>query len=163
MKGLPHGPPSRADNARACAQASRGDAHWVPSDNLAVLTSNPTLNALGKASPDNAQVLITTQRMIEKRLNAGPFSSASLFHYEGTPRAVRIWDESYLPGQTVTLNRDDVAFLFKPMRYTFPKLTDAIENLFSSLRDVADSTTMQLPNFAGDHEADINDILALFR
>jgi hypothetical protein len=100
--------------------------------------------------------------MIEKRLKTGPFSSASLFFYEGAPRAVRIWDESYLPGQTVTLNRDDVAFLFKPMRYSFPKLTDAIENLFSSLRDVADSTTMQLPNFAGDHEADINDILALF-
>jgi hypothetical protein len=26
-----------------------------------------------------------------------------------------------LPGQTVTLNRDDVAFLFKPMRFSFTK------------------------------------------
>jgi hypothetical protein len=24
-----------------------------------------------------------------------------------------------LPGQTVTVNRDDVAFLFKPMRFNF--------------------------------------------
>jgi hypothetical protein len=24
-----------------------------------------------------------------------------------------------LPGQTVTVNRDDVAFLFKPMRFSF--------------------------------------------
>ena len=37
------------------------------------------------------------------------------------PRAVRLWDESYLAGQTVTLNRDDAAFMFKPMRFSFTK------------------------------------------
>jgi len=69
----------------------------IPEENLAVVTSNPTLNALGKAEPNRAQVLIITQQMIEKRLNCGRFSDAGQFFYDGSPRAVRIWDESYLP------------------------------------------------------------------
>jgi hypothetical protein len=32
-----------------------------------------------------------------------------------------LWDEGYLAGQTVTLDRDDVAFLFKPLRFSFTK------------------------------------------
>jgi len=43
----------------------------IPADNLAVLTSDTTLNELGKATPDNAQVLITTQQRIEKQINTG--------------------------------------------------------------------------------------------
>jgi hypothetical protein len=134
----------------------------IPNDNLAVLTSDATLNALGKAPAGQAQVLITTQQRIEKRVSDGSFNAADEFFYLGAPRSVRIWDESYLPGQTVTLNRDDVAFLFKPLRSTFPKLTDAIEDLFSKLREIKDRTVLQLPNFAGEHDVDLNDILRLF-
>jgi hypothetical protein len=117
---------------------------------------------MGKADLDKAQVLVTTQQRIEKQLNTGSFADAAGFFYRGRPRAVRIWDESYLPGQTITLNRDDVAFLFKPLRFTFPALTSSLEDLFSSLRDVQDGTVYQLPNFAGEHDVDLNDILAVF-
>jgi len=55
-----------------------------------------------------------------------------------------------------------VAFLFKPLRSSFPKLTDAVEDLFSSLCEVEDGKVMQLPNFAGEHDVELNDILALF-
>lgn len=134
----------------------------IPAEMLAVITSDAARNALGKALPDDAQVLITTQQMVEKRLNCGAFVDQPLFHFKGEPRAVRIWDESYLPGQTITLNRDDVAFLFKPMRFSFSKLTDQIEDLFSSLREIADGTVMALPDFANDHAVELNDILALF-
>lgn len=134
----------------------------VPSDNLAIKTSNEELNALGDAEIDKAQVLITTQQMLEKKLNGRPFSEASTFFYRGKPRAVRIWDKSYLPGQTITLNRDDVAFLFKPLRYTFAALTDQLERLFVALRDVEDGTVMELPDFATDNAVDLNDILSLF-
>lgn len=134
----------------------------VPRDNLCVLTSDQALNALGAAPVDAAQVLITTQQRIERQLNCGSFAGAAGFHYRGRPRAIRIWDESYLPGQTVTLNRDDVAFLFKPLRFSFPGLTDALERLFTSLRDVEDGTVMELPNFGADHSVDLNDVLAVF-
>jgi hypothetical protein len=132
----------------------------VPADNLAVLTSNDKLNALGHAAPNDAQVLITTQQRIEKSLNGRSFNEASGFFYRGKPRAVRVWDESYLPGQTITLNRDDVAFLFKPLRYGFPALTEQLEAFFVGLRDVSDGTTMSLPDFATS--VDLNDVLALF-
>lgn len=134
----------------------------VPAQMLAVLTSDERLNALGPTNPNDAQVLITTQQRIEKRLNSGSFATASGFFYRGKPRSVRIWDESYLPGQTITLNRDDVAFLFKPLRYTFPKLTEDLERLFVSLRDIPDGTVMQLPDFASNHDVNLNDVLALF-
>ena len=52
---------------------------------------------MGKAVVNDAQVLITTQQMVERRLNGGNFKNASKFHFRGHPRAVRIWDESYLP------------------------------------------------------------------
>ena len=70
----------------------------VPAEMLAVLTSDKELNVLGQApSVDAAQVLITTQQRIERQINAGSFNGAGTFFYRGKPRAVRIWDESYLP------------------------------------------------------------------
>jgi hypothetical protein len=138
----------------------------IPADMFAVLTSNEKLNALGKAPVDQAQVLFTTQQMIESRLTAqgeaAAFVFASEFYFRGTPRHVRIWDESWLPGQTVEIKRDDLGFLFKPLRVTYPALADQLEDLFIALKRHPDGTCVQLPDFAGKHDTDLNDILRLF-
>lgn len=145
------------------------DEVGVTQNELAIVTSDPELNARGNANASEARILITTQQMVEKRLtpfgiagNTSNLADANLFHYQGNPRAVRIWDESFLPGQTITLNRDDAAFLFKPMRSVFPKLTGQIEDLFTTLRGVEDGAIMQLPDFAEDNAVELNEVLGIF-
>jgi hypothetical protein len=82
---------------------------------FSVLTSDPTRNASGYPNPWSAQILFTTQQMINARCEGGTFENIEAFHYTGRPRQVRIWDESILPGRPLTLGRDDLAFLFRPL------------------------------------------------
>ena len=135
----------------------------LPANMLAVLTSDAELNALGQAAVDDAQVLITTQQRIEKTLSHGEaFTEASPFFFHGKPRQVRVWDESYLPGATLTLNRDDALQLLKPLRGSFPRLTEAVDGYFARLNDIADGTIVELPDFASDHRVELNDVLRIF-
>ena len=76
----------------------------------AVLTSDQERNKLGIGSERSrlARVLFTTQQMIESRGAGRDFDDIRAFQFFGRPRQVRIWDESILPGQPVTLNRYDL-------------------------------------------------------
>lgn len=133
----------------------------IPEDFLAVVTRSPEHNALGKAPVDRAQVLITTQQMIEKRINAGSFANATMFHYRGRPRAVRIWDESYLPGQPITLNSDDLAFILKLLTPLSPELRGSVKAIFNAVDDLPDQSVYDVPDFAAKHDIELNDALAL--
>ncbi len=129
-------------------------------DEYSVLSSDRELNQLGCGLPQQGRVLFTTQQMVESRCkDTASFVGAEEFLYQGRPRAVRIWDESILPGQTITINRDDLAFLFRPLRGVYPALTATIENLFSDLKDVQDGRSFTMPDFAEDHGVDVNEVL----
>jgi hypothetical protein len=119
-------------------------------------------NALGCGNPDQARVIFTTQQWIEARGARGqdrPFADIERLHYRGQPRQVRVWDESCLPGRTLTLNRDDLGRLFRPLRYSYPRLTDAIEDLFVELRQKSDGELVTVPDFATQYGVDLNDAL----
>lgn len=131
-------------------------------DDFAVFTSDDTLNALGSGRPSSARVFFTTQQMVERRCEGRLFEDVDVFHFHGRPRMVRIWDEAILPGQTLTLNRDDIGHLFAPLRSRHPKLAEAIETLFVDLKDVKDNGTIFIPNFEDDHKVNLNDVLRLF-
>lgn len=133
----------------------------LPKEAFAALTSDEAINALGGRNADDAQVLFTTQQRLEKHLNGAPFGECEEFFYRGRPRAVRIWDESWLPGQGITLNRDDLIALLKPLRPAYPRLTRELDDLFTSLRGVPGGTRYQLPGFAESHGVDLNEVLSL--
>ena len=136
------------------------EANLDPAD-YAVLTADAQLNALGCGSPDEARVLFTTHAMIERRCEGRRFAKVAAFHFQGEPRAVRIWDEAILPGQTLTISRDALGSLFAPLRGRHPGLTDAIEELFTGLKDVEDGTSICLPDLAEAHGVDLTQALAL--
>lgn len=136
------------------------EAALSPGD-FAVLTSDGERNALGCDEPSRARVLFTTHSMIESRCEGRPFPLVSDFHYRGLPRAVRIWDEAILPGRALTIGRDDLGFLFKPLRGMHPELTGEVEALFNDLRDVADGTLLPVPDLAERHGVSLNDALQL--
>jgi hypothetical protein len=129
-------------------------------EDFGVLTADRELNALGCGSPREARVLFTTHAMIEKRCDGRRFADVGAFHYQGRPRAVRIWDEAILPGQTLTLRRDDRG-LFAPLRGHHPALTDAIETLFSDLKRADDGAAIRLPDLAEDYGVELNQALSL--
>jgi hypothetical protein len=106
-------------------------------------------------------VLFTTHAMIERRCERRGFAKASAFHFQGQPRAVRIWDEAILPGETLTISRDTLGFLFAPLRGPHPALTGAIEGLFAELKDVEEGSSIFLPDLAELHGVDQNEALAL--
>src|SRR5690606_16137652 len=82
----------------------------LDNEHFACLTSDATINGLGLGiiNAQNARVLFTTQQMLEKRLNGEAYVDAEEFYFRGSPRPVRIWDESYLPGQAVVISELDI-------------------------------------------------------
>lgn len=147
---------SRLEEIRGLAQRM-----GIPRDWLAVVTSDAEVNALGSAEPNSARVLFTTHAMLEKRTDGRTFAGAREFHYQGAPRRVRIWDESVLPGQALTVARDDIAFLFRPLRAAHPALTDTLETIFGELGALEDGARYTLPDFPAQHGVTLNDALAL--
>jgi hypothetical protein len=131
----------------------------LPTECFTVLTSDEEANSLGSADAANAQVLITTQQRVERHTRGRSFDTATEFHYRGQSRRCRVWDETWLPGTAISLNRDDLAALFKPLRARFPALTDSIEDLFAKLRTVGDGEALPIPDFAHEHGVALNDLL----
>jgi hypothetical protein len=72
---------------------------------VGVLTGNKETNKLGTKEPFEARILITTQQLVDSRLSkVQRFSDLDEFHYLGKPRLLKIWDESLLPAEALTLN-----------------------------------------------------------
>jgi len=128
-------------------------------EDYAAFTSDRSLNLLGCGKPESGRVLFTTQQMVERRCRDEFFEDVESFYYQGLPRQVRIWDESMLPGQTVTLDRDRIGFLFQPLRSLDYALAETIEKVFSGLKYVEDGALFSVPDFAEDHGVDLNEVM----
>lgn len=140
----------------------------LPHDEFAVFTSDgdnlgKDLVKLGRGEADkqNARILFTTHSMVESRCRGLSFAEASEFHYRGQPRTVRIWDEAILPGREVTLSRDDIFSILKPLRVSHPQLADALETLNARIRETEDGSQIVIPDLAADFGVDLNEGLRL--
>lgn len=134
------------------------EARLSPED-FAVFTSDKEMNSLGCGSPEAARILFTTHSMIESRCEGRPFSTVREFHYRGFPREIRIWDEAILPGRALTLSRDDVAALLKPIRRSYPKLAAKLDALSIDLLKVMDGSQYLIPDLASECGVELNDAL----
>jgi len=125
----------------------------LPAGKVVIFTSDTAANDKAKGDPNTAQFLITTQQMVEARAhprNAPEprrFGSLSEFYYRGEPRAVRVWDEAWLPGKGVTLDKDDLSGLFKLLRKLSPKARDEAETLAATMQDLGDGDLVTIPDF----------------
>lgn len=117
---------------------------------FSAFTSDDTVNKLGrgKDEADKARVLFTTQQMINSRCDGKSFSEVSEFHFRGKPRAVRVWDEAMLPGETLTINRSLLMRLATEWTSTYPTLGTIIDDLAHSLKDNADGDLVSIPDLA---------------
>jgi hypothetical protein len=98
----------------------------VPKTSYAVLVSdyknlNAELRALGSGDPSTSQILLTTQQMIAQRCIESPLERANAFHFKNSVRPVRIWDESFLPANPVSLSFDQIAASFEDLSRNYPE------------------------------------------
>ena len=94
----------------------------------AVLTRDSDLNNLGRGDgrQRQARVLITTQQMIASRTKDRYFGSAKDFFYEDNPRTLRLWDESFIVAQPVTIPLASIHGLIAPLKGWFSYLADEL-------------------------------------
>lgn len=133
------------------AKLHRGD--------FCVRTSNDELNVLGSADPSSARVLFTTQQRLQKVCTNRRLGDVESFMFKGRPRRVRIWDESLLPADPITLRRDEIALLFKELRRSYPKLANELEALFGQLKEPKDRSVFKIPDFAHAHSIDLSRVI----
>ena len=146
----------RLSEAQAIAQALD-----IPASKLAVLTpSDKELSATTDTLPNDAQILVTTQQKIERATDGRSFGNTATFYYRGLPRQVRAWDEAFLWGAAVTLNRDDLLFLPKLIRLYSTECADAVMDFAAGLRHVVDGAAVEVPDFAATYGLSLHEVLA---
>lgn len=111
------------------------DNSCLTNADIAVLTSDKTFNGLGvpRADHGNARVMFTTQQMIESRTRGRSFAEAAEFHYQGQPRTLRIWDESFLPAEGLSIRADNLACLPSALRHKHPEYAQAAQEFVTEL------------------------------
>ncbi|AHB50447.1 hypothetical protein W911_16885 [Hyphomicrobium nitrativorans NL23] len=107
---------------------------------------------LGNPDHNEARVLFTTQQMVDSRLhNVDVFRVLDEFFYRHEPRAVRIWDESMLPGEALTLNLDRIGKLLEMVRKVDGRLADRLLDLIAAVNGHPNGSTYQIPDFEAEH------------
>jgi hypothetical protein len=139
-------------------------AMGVPASKIAVITSDDRYNRLGAGTdvdPTTCQILVTTQQRLEMQCQVS-FEMAEQFHFMGSARRIRIWEEGWLPGVANALSSAELASLIQPLTYK-PGVMDAIDGLRVKLRDAKDGDLVPVPDFEADLNLDLNEALGLFQ
>jgi hypothetical protein len=123
-----------------------------PAD-FGVLTSDANLNRLGSGCLGSARVLFTTHAMVERRCAGRSFGETADLWFIGKPREVRVWDEAIMPAKGLTVGRDDLSALLKPIRTMFPKLASVLDEIINDLGNASDGQQLLLP--AVEEKADV--------
>ncbi len=147
----------RLEEARALA-SEMADAGIR--QHVAVRTSDDASNALSGCAAPGAQVLIVTQQKVERETRFQSFRSTSLFHYEGAVRAVRVWDEAWMPGAPITLDRASLGGLFAPAQRLSLPFYRALETMFFNLQAVPDGELFTVPDWTALSGITETDLLA---
>lgn len=119
----------------------------IPQSSFAVLVSandeNNELRAHGSDNPATAQILLTTHQMIIHRTFEVSFEGVPAFWYQGSPRAIRIWDEGLLPASPLCLSSDQIAETLRDLQ-AYPNERKRLLALQSEIEKASDGDTIDL-------------------
>lgn len=117
------------------------------SDEVAIWTGDDEVNALSTTPRQSARVLLTTQQKLEAACrHHHRFDDIADLHYQGLPREVRIWDESFMPGVELMLSEDDLASLWGLFRRSAPKLCQALQDLRDAFKASRSGEVLAVPS-----------------
>lgn len=145
---------SRLEEIKTYMQASGLETHEV-----AVLTGIGAKDAEGvpysslgvsQKHHGTARVMFTTQQMIQSRVRGLQFAEAEEFFFDGKPRVLRIWDESILLDEPLTVRVDDLGLVASPLRRTHGKFVMAVRAFQRTLWDAKPGDTVMIPQALQD-------------
>ncbi|VXD02886.1 hypothetical protein [Sphingomonas sp. 8AM] len=118
---------------------------------VAVLTSDPATNALGapEALHDQAPIMFTTQQRLAARGAKSTMNALPAFFYQGAPRALRVWDESILPGEEKTVKVDDLGALLGPLRASRKAMAASVQSTMVKAWSAPPSDVLTIPEDLG--------------
>ena len=103
---------------------------WLAKSDVAVVTGDEEFNKMGSTDANSARVLLTTQQLVERRLqNKINFADLDIFWFDGKPRQVKIWDEALMPWEELTLGVDAITRSASLIRGKNTDLADALVGL----------------------------------
>jgi len=124
----------------------------IPKQYYAVLVSDNSeegneLNnmGLGKFGRNNALVLFTTKKQIHNKSHNGQFNNVSAFHYNGQPRRVKIWDESFTIGKEAVLNLYEIGKLLTSLSSVSCDLSEIILQIANDIVRRKSGDVYQMP------------------
>jgi hypothetical protein len=123
----------------------------------AILTSDKALNARTTTPPGEARILFTSHAMVEHRCRGHrSFKTVDAFHYRGQPRAVKLWDESAVPGKPITIPWTTIGGLAHLFARRFKPLSRALEALAMDIVRRPEGDIVEVPDFEEAHGVDLN-------
>lgn len=105
------------------------------------------MNEMGLSDPDAAPVLFTTHEKLRRWTAGRSFAEADKFHYLSRPRALRIWDESFLPAQPVTVRLDVLKGIPATIRLAHPKAAEGLDALTAFVESSETLRPIWLPRY----------------
>ena len=123
-------------------------------DYAVFVAEGDAMNDMGLSDPNTAPVLFTTHEKLRRWTAGRSFAEASIFHYRGQPRSVRIWDESFLPANPVTVRLDVLKAIPAVIRLANPKAAESLDALTAFVESSETHRPIWLPkHLAVPHRA----------
>lgn len=123
----------------------------LPVDKVAIVTGDPSLNALGGAETWKAPVLISTQQLLESLIQyQGKFSAMESYFYRGRPRAMRAWDERMSPRLPMTIDHLQVQALPERLRRLNSDYCTALDQLVGKIHAATHGDHVVVPAAIGN-------------
>ena len=72
------------------------------------------------------------------------FSDFTHFQFKGTPRAVRVWDETFVPSYDICLSRDTLLTRIETIRNLYPEQTYMLEEWLTEIGSKADGELVKI-------------------
>jgi hypothetical protein len=109
----------------------------LPDNAYAVLAgkSEVQLNALGLGSTNTnkALVLFTTKEQIRRKGQTSDYEAIGVFQYKGTPRLIKVWDESLSIGKDIVINPFDFGRLFTLLATESEELVRILQRIMDDI------------------------------
>jgi hypothetical protein len=114
----------------------------------AVFTSDPVYAryGAGREAAGIVPVLFTTHSMARRRLTGcASFKDAECFQYNGQPRALRVWDEGFVPAEHASFDLNDLHMLPGSLKGRSREVIRLFEGLYQNLATVVAGDLIPIP------------------
>lgn len=113
---------------------------------IAIRTSDQALDDLSTvADPGQAQVLIITQQRLELIGAGKSLGEIGSLQYQGEVRALRVWDEAFIPSKLVALSATDIAAQFRWLQSQDQEYQRWAEEVWSMAKQGEDRAVVEVP------------------